>query len=210
MNQQDLQQAIERYKREAMQTAARSPLPLEREPEESLPSAEAPLPPAEAPLASEELPLPLAEPEELPPDINPPESGPGEDPLQEISPVLVSSAEFREASPKSGVLCIQAAAAGSAIPVKGARVVVSKAFSDGVQIFADNVTDENGILDNIILPAPDKEIGEHPSRQPPYAYYDVQVSHPQYRTEVYQDVPIFDGIKSIQPVRFVPYQDKKE
>lgn len=37
----------------------------------------------------------------------------------------------------------------------------------------------------------------------PYALYDIRVSHPDFRTEVFQQVPVFEGIKSIQPVRFL-------
>lgn len=211
---ENLQAMIERYKAEMMKAASRSALP----PQESVQPAPpepapvpAPAPPRpEPPPASAPSPQPAAPavpPPPLPPDepeINPPEADPQDDPLQPIAPEADTYENFLRENTKTGILRVQAYAGRQAVPVPGAQVTVSRTFSDGTKEFASGVTDENGIFDNIVLPAPDKALAEAPTGEAPYATYDIRVTHPGYRTEVYQQVPIFDGIKSIQPVRFLP------
>lgn len=213
---ENLQAMIERYKAEMMKTASRSALP----PQESVqpaPPEPAPVPaPAPAPPQSELPPAPAPSPQPavpavpsppLPPDepeINPPEANPQDDPLQPIAPEADTYENFLRENTKTGTLRVQAYVGRQAVPVPGAQVTVSRTFLDGTKEFASGVTDENGIFDNIVLPAPDKALAEAPTGEAPYATYDIRVTHPGYRTEVYQKVPIFDGIKSIQPVRFLP------
>lgn len=138
------------------------------------------------------------------PVTNRPESGRGQDPLQEIHLETISYEEFLEKNPKTGTLRVQASIAQRTFPVPGAQVMVDKKFLEGNRVFATGVTDENGILDGIVLPAPDKSLSDSPTGKPPYALYDIHVTHPDFRKEVYSQVPVFDGIKSIQPVQFLP------
>ena len=42
-----------------------------------------------------------------------------------------------------------------------------------------------------------------PTGEMPYALYDIRVSHPGCRTEIYRAVPVFPGVTSIQPVQFL-------
>ena len=204
---ENLQAMIERYKAEMMKAASRSALP----PQESVqpaPPEPAPVPPPAPPRPDPPPPAaPAGPPPPLPPDepeINPPEANPQDDPLQPIAPEADTYENFLRENTKTGILRVQAYAGRQAVPVPGAQVTVSRTFSDGTKEFASGVTDENGIFDNIVLPAPDKALAEAPTGEAPYATYDIRVTHPGYRTEVYQQVPIFDGIKSIQPVRFLP------
>lgn len=141
---------------------------------------------------------------ELLPETNRPESGRGQDALQSIHLETISYEEFLEKNPKTGTLRVQASIAQRAYPVPDAQVVVDKEFLEGNRVFATGVTDANGILDGIVLPTPDKSLSDSPTGKPPYALYDIHVTHPKFREEVYKQVPVFDGIKSIQPVRFLP------
>lgn len=129
----------------------------------------------------------------------------GWDPLQEIHLDPISEANFQRLTPSSGALRIQAYTAGQAVPVPDAQVTVSKTFTDGRRVYATGATNKDGILDGISLPAPYKSLSQTPGNIP-YAVYDIEVSHPGYRTEKYSDVPVFEGILSIQPVRFIPYR----
>ena len=192
---ENLQAMIERYKAEMMKAASRSALP----PQESV----QPAPPEPAPGPVPPPPRP-ATPPPAAPAPQPPEANPQDDPLQPIAPEADTYENFLRENTKTGILRVQAYAGRQAVPVPGAQVTVSRTFSDGTKEFASGVTDENGIFDNIVLPAPDKALAEAPTGEAPYATYDIRVTHPGYRTEVYQQVPIFDGIKSIQPVRFLP------
>lgn len=195
MDQTSLKAMIDRYKAELMETAARSTLP---QPPASPAPAAAPPAPEPAPAPSPAVPSS----DEI--EVNPPEAGDGEDPLQSIAPENLTYEAFLQENPKTGTLKIQAYAGRQAVPVPGAQVTVSRRFQDGVHEFASGVTDENGIFNGIVLPAPDKKLAEAPEGIAPYATYDIRVSHPDYRTEIYQQVPIFEGINSIQPVRFLP------
>ena len=137
---------------------------------------------------------------------NPPESGAGEDPLQPFSPQAETFEEFLQHNPGRGALRIQATSGRRAVPVENAKVTVSKEFTDGKRIFAEVTTDKSGIADGIVLPAPQATVSQEPSAQPPYASYDITVSHPGYIEEHYIAAPVFAGIKSIQPVHFMPLQ----
>ena len=105
---------------------------------------------------------------------------------------------------KTGWLRIQAYTGLGSGPAPGATAVISRQFADGVHVFATVQTDESGIADDIPLPAPDKSLAESPAGEAPYADYRITVTRPGYRTEVYTEVPVFDGIKSIQPVQLTP------
>ena len=124
--------------------------------------------------------------------------------LSPENPPLVSYAEFLEDNPKSGSLKVQAYTGSQIAPISGVTIIVSKTFTDGERVFYSLVTDENGIVDGILLPAPSKTLSEQPSNIPPYADYSVTAFHPDFHQEVYYNVPIFEGIKSIQPVRLTP------
>ena len=170
---------IERYKAELMQTAARSPY------------------------ADNKIGTRISPPEDPNAVINLPESPPNRDPLQEFSSVSDTFESFWQRNTKAGFLRVQAFAGPQTIPVPDADVLVTHNFIDGTRRFAVGKTDRSGILDGIVLPAPDSMLSQQPGTLLPYALYDIRVSHPDYRTEIYLDVPVFDGIKSIQPVRFL-------
>ncbi len=111
--------------------------------------------------------------------------------------------DFMEKNKEYGYLKVQAFAASQALPIEGVKVVVSKKFSDMEKIFFEGVTDESGIIDDIKLPAPSKALSEHPSRILPYSIYNFFAEYPQAETETAPTVQIFQGIKTIQPVRVI-------
>lgn len=178
MKKQEFQSAVERYKAEMLQTAARS-----RQPGNAVGT-------------------PVTLPEDPDAVINMPEASPERDPLQQFDSVADTFESFRQRNTKSGFLRVQIFAGPQTIPVPDANVLVTRDFIDGARRFASGKTDASGILDGIVLPAPDGSLAQQPGTTPPYALYDIQVSHPDYRTEIYKQVPIFEGIKSIQPVQF--------
>ena len=178
MNPSQLQSTIERHKAEMMQLAARSGQP------------------------GNAVGTPIALPDDTDAIVNLPEAGTGRDPLQVFTPEQNTFAVFQQLNPKTGFLRVQAFAGQQTIPVKGASVLVTHDFTDGARRFASGTTDESGVLDGIVLPAPDTALAQTPTGVMPYALYDIRVSHPDYRTEIYKQVPIFPGVKSIQPVQF--------
>ena len=181
---------IERYKEEMLKTAARSKWPVEEGNSPRL-------------LKTISSSIEQMEEREEGPEINPLESGRGQDTLQNLDEEVDTYENFQRENQETGLLKIQAYAGRQIMPVSGAQVTITHTFTDGTKEFASGTTDENGILDNIILPAPSKQLAESPTGEAPYAMYDIVVSHPNYRTEIYRQVPVFEGIKSIQPVRFL-------
>ena len=178
MEKQEFQAAVEHYKAALMQTAARSQQ------------------------AENTVGTPIFLPDDPNAVINVPEASPQRDPLQQFEPVADTFESFRQRNTKSGFLRVQTFAGPQTIPVPDANVLVTRDFIDGARRFASGKTAQSGVLDGIVLPAPDGSLAQQPGTIPPYSLYDSQVSHPDYRTEIYKQVPIFDGVKSIQPVQF--------
>ena len=112
--------------------------------------------------------------------------------------------EFLKRNGETGTLRVQAFIGDRGMPVEAATVIVFANFSDGERIFYTVKTNADGIADGLILPAPSRESSELPGSTNPYAEYSVTVSHPDYLSQRYEKVPIFAGIRSIQPVAFLP------
>lgn len=120
-------------------------------------------------------------------------------------PALKTYDQFLNSNTKTGTLKVQAFTARQALPVKDVNVEVTKQFLDLTKTFFDLKTDENGIIDNMELPAPDKSLSENENfTGPVYETYDIKVTHPDFEDLVLEQVTIFDGVKSIQPVNLVP------
>lgn len=121
--------------------------------------------------------------------------------------------QFLSENPGSGVLKVQVFSGQQVTPIPNAEVTVSKTFLDGQHVFFTGLTNISGIVDGIELPAPSRTLSESPQPrgngailQMPYAQYNVMVKAARHRAQEYTHVPIFDGIKSIQPVRLTPIQ----
>lgn len=111
--------------------------------------------------------------------------------------------DFLDKNKEYGYLKIQAFAGQQSLPINGVNVVVSKKFSDMDKVFFEGTTNESGIIDNIKLPAPAKNLSEAPENVLPYASYDVASSHNDYDTRNAPSVQIFPGVKSIQPIQVI-------
>ena len=78
------------------------------------------------------------------------------------------------------------------IPVEGAEIVISK---------------NHGKTETVRLPAPNKALSLSPGNELPYSSYDVRVSKDGYLDSIFYDVPVFEGITSIQSVVLKPDLD---
>lgn len=126
-------------------------------------------------------------------------------PLNEQAEVIYDNyEEFLSNNPQSGALRFQVYAADQTFPIVSARVTVYVKLADGNREMYDGLTDINGIIDNIVLPAPDKTISLSPeSTLPPYSSYSATVEHPDFLTVEFERIPVFSGIKSIQGVEMI-------
>ncbi len=123
------------------------------------------------------------------------------------TPLYNNVDEFTADNIKNGKLRVQAYASQQVFPIQNAKVTVEKDFRNGRYLFNEIYTDIDGIAQNIVLPAKDKRLSLTASGEIPYTTYKVTVSHPQFETLVFDRVPIFDSIESMQPAAMVPKTD---
>lgn len=112
--------------------------------------------------------------------------------------------EYSIKNPKRATIQAQTLTARRTIPVKGAKVSICKRLEDGKYKIAEGTTDESGQTEDIEVPAIDKQYSEQPGPEQAYSFYDITVTHPEFTDIVITEVPVFEGIRSIQTVDMVP------
>ena len=150
----------------------------------------------QSPAAENRPGTPVILPEDPDAQVNLPENAPENDPLQSFPRRDITYGTFLAENTGEIVKA-------SFEKYPDADVLVVREFTDGARRFAAGKTDISGVLDGIVLPAPEAALAQQPGAEVPYALYDIYVTHPDYRTEIYLQVPVFAGVRSIQPVRFI-------
>lgn len=113
--------------------------------------------------------------------------------------------EFERANPQRGSISFRIYTARGALPVKGAVCTVSKTFGGEPHVIFTQVTDESGITKEMPLPAPSRSLSQQPENSVmPYALYDAAIKADGYSTVELTNIPIFDGVSSIQRVAMIP------
>lgn len=113
--------------------------------------------------------------------------------------------EFLANNRSEGTLRVQVFAANGSFPVPNATVRVYVQLDDGEREVFSGITDVDGITDGIRLPAPDSSISfDENSTVAPYAVYKLRVERKDYAPAYFEGIPVFDSVKSIQPVGLVP------
>lgn len=112
--------------------------------------------------------------------------------------------DFIEKNGSRGTLKVQVTA-GQTIPISNAKVDVSVVLKNGERNLVTEYTDIDGIVDNISLPAPPVALSlNEENTTVPFSVYTIKISHPDYAPAEYKNAPIFESVKSIQPVTLVP------
>lgn len=108
----------------------------------------------------------------------------------------------------TGYLTVSVRAAEGAIPLQNAIVVIRPGTSvtpaSDDDIIAAFATDRSGLTPRIYLPAPPRSYSDSPGGPRAYAEYSVEVSKEGYGSNVYTDIPVFDGINSVQTAILIP------
>lgn len=113
--------------------------------------------------------------------------------------------DFVANNPSQGVMRVQVFAADRSFPIPDASVRVFVKLEDGERELFSGVTDEDGIADGINLPAPDSSASfDENSTVAPYAVYSLRVNRQGYAPASFDGIPVFDSVKSIQPVELIP------
>lgn len=113
--------------------------------------------------------------------------------------------QFLAQNPETGTMQIETSAAGRAFAVNSARVMIFLPLDSGNITLFDGLTDISGLTDKIILPAPARNLSTSPNNGNvlPYAVYTVYVEHPSFVRSIFNNVPVFSGVESIQPVEML-------
>lgn len=114
--------------------------------------------------------------------------------------------DFERKNPAKGSMRVQVTGGGRSFPIINAVVKVRVPLETGDREIYSGYTDINGVVDNIVLPAPDSSYSfdENNTTVAPYAVYEVTVTHPGFAKSEFFNVPVFADIKAIQPARMVP------
>lgn len=121
---------------------------------------------------------------------------------QQTDDERISYAQFLSENPYTGYLKVQAFRGEQAFPVPDVRVRISRDFTDGERTFFEGVTDQNGIIDGITLPAPSAENSLTPNGPVNTAVYTLTADHPSYRA-IRIPFAIYEGITAIQPLQLL-------
>lgn len=127
------------------------------------------------------------------------------------SPFKPEFESYISAHPGRGLLKVQVSAAGSSFPVK--NVFVDVAVNDGDMRYSlyNDVTDESGIVDDIVLPACSGTENNSPETAGKNnATYLISVFHPAFKELVDFPVTVQDRIETILPVVLMPLSGDKE
>lgn len=111
--------------------------------------------------------------------------------------------DFLSQNPGFGTLIFQVTGGNGSFPVSGATVLLSKQLS-GQNLSLSLRTDESGKTIPVSLPAPSRELSQSPGNGTAFSTYEAVISAPNYVSITVQDLPIFDGITTIQPVSLSP------
>ncbi len=117
---------------------------------------------------------------------------------------FTSYEDFLANNTKAGKLRVQAYASQQVFPIPNAKVTVTKDFSGNLHVFNESYTDIDGVAENIVLPTKDKSLSLSAGGEIPFATYTVSITHPNFTAQIYENVPIFDSIESMQPAAMLP------
>ena len=111
---------------------------------------------------------------------------------------------FLSQNPAFGTLIFQVTGGQGAFPVPNATILLTKQLNDQQSLSFTVVTDESGKTAPVSLPAPSRELSQRPGNGIVFATYQAKTSAPNYVTTEIRDLPVFDGITTIQPVSLSP------
>ncbi len=110
----------------------------------------------------------------------------------------------------TGYLQVEVTTGDGAVPVPKAAVIVTQEINGQSYLVTMRLTDRSGATDVIPLPAPSASFSEAPDpTERPFSEYNVTVYKKGFYTVPEVTVPIFDTVKSIQPVALIPLAENE-
>ena len=109
---------------------------------------------------------------------------------------------FIKENPAEGYLKIRAYAASQAIPISGLNIIIYKIINNNRVIFFEGATDESGIIERIVLPAP--RLLESNLDTPNSTEYKINATYIPNNLETNYTVKIYENLFVIQNISIVP------
>lgn len=162
------------------------------------------IPPENSPADEPTLPMsPLPDIEDIPPS----ENGSGDNMRSRGSSSTQTERDNRppqEQGTGTGFIKVAVSTAQQAVPLPGCKVAISSGETQ-IDFYAEYETDLSGNTPVVSVPAPSRDLSQSPGGNVrPYYRYNIDVEFPCYDEVNVTEVPVFEGILSIQPVSMVP------
>ncbi len=126
-------------------------------------------------------------------------------PTQFPEPQYTSFEDFQAKNTGRGTMVFRITTAREALPVEGAKCVITKKFGGVVAEIDTLFTDRSGQTSPRTLPAPPKSLSQqYDNLIQPFSLYDATVTREGYVDVVLTDIPVFDGVQSVQRVSMLP------
>ncbi len=104
----------------------------------------------------------------------------------------------------TGYLVARVSTASSAIPLENAIVTIRGNLPNFSAVIVKLETGRDGLTPKISLAAPPRGNSEAPGIEPQFATYNMDIQLDGYLPATAQQIPIFDGITSVQPINLIP------
>ncbi|MBO5110685.1 MAG: hypothetical protein J6D21_08205 [Clostridia bacterium] len=105
-----------------------------------------------------------------------------------------------------GRLLVTVTTALGALPLEGAQVLIygTEGEAENQYVLYSLRTDATGQTPRVLLPTVAEGLSEVPGQLTPYTTYSVTVRKDGYYYAEENEVPIFEGVTSIQPMDLIP------
>ena len=104
-----------------------------------------------------------------------------------------------------GTMIVRTFTAGGALPVTESVIRISGADEENRFVEFTVITDVDGITPRITLPSPPRSLSLSPDPSAaPYAQYNVEVTKDGYYTKRINNVALFSGTDTFQPINMIP------
>ena len=124
--------------------------------------------------------------------------------FQPSSAIKEEYEQFQLENPASGTIKTQVFTAWGTYPVEQAQVDLYKVFPDGDYLISRQYTDRSGQVNPVTVPVYQRSLSESPGDSTPYVSYRIAVTHPGFADAVIEQVPVFEGVTSLQSVNLIP------
>ena len=111
---------------------------------------------------------------------------------------------FIQDNPTTGRLKVEVFTAYQAIPISDTEIIITKDIDNQKVLFYRGFTDESGMIENILLPAPEENKDYKPGDTPNFTEYDLTAIHEGFERIKKYDIAIFGNLGIIQYVKMIP------